>query len=304
MAIPCLESANMNCCQQLLLLVVALVPCVQGQSDGDVENSRKQLMTLYKILRTVALPSDDIDKDLPQEQRLVLLLPGKILSYDNFYPGDDYVRSLRGVDREAGYLEIPPRIMQNMFRLSDATPGLNPFRGADTGLSMSAIYRDIISSLDIKGFDELTANQKIRQKKSIEYLTERLSDPLNNSEITRLSLYRRYQEKYNDAREKMEKEIEAQRLSLPSLDYQVWFQREYPIMQSGVEGAYLEWLVFGDKENVELHKSRLDTSSPGLLLLEAKSALRSSGYTSLDRSQTVYPVSFVPGDWYKYLATR
>lgn len=304
MAIPCLESANMNCCQQLLLLAVALVPCVQGQSEGDVENSRKQLMTLYKILRTVALPSDDIDKDLPQEQRLVLLLPGKILSYDNFYPGDDYVRSLRGVDREAGYLEIPPRIMQNMFRLSDATPGLNPFRGADTGLSMSAIYRDIISSLDIKGFDELTANQKVRQKKSIEYLTERVSDPLNNSEITRLSLYRRYQEKYNDAREKMEKEIEAQRLSLPSLDYQVWFQREYPIMQSGVEGAYLEWLVFGDKENVELHKSRLDTSSPGLLLLEAKSALRSSGYTSLDRSQTVYPVSFVPGDWYKYLATR
>ena len=68
--------------------------------------------------------------------------------------------------------------------------------------------------------------------------------------------------KYNDAREKMEKDIEAQRSSLPSC--QIWFQREYPIMQSGVEGAYLEWLVFGVKENVELHKSRLDTSLPGL----------------------------------------
>ena len=62
--------------------------------------------------------------------------------------------------------------------------------------------------------------------------------------------------------------------------------------------------MFGDKEIVELHKSRLNTSSPGLLLLEAKSSLRSSGYTSLDRTQTVYPVSFVPGDWYKYLINR
>ncbi len=297
----------MNCYQKLLLLAVALVQCADGQqtpSRADVDASRTQLMALYKIIHNVALPSDDLDKDRPQEQRLVLLLPGKILSYDSYYPGDDYVKSLQGQDREAGYLEIPPRIMQNMFRLSDVVPGLNPFRGSDTGLSMSAIYRDIISSLDIKGFDELSANQKIRQKKSIEYLTERLRDPLNNAEITRLSLYRRYQEKYNDAREEMEKEIEAKRLSLPSLDYQVWFQREYPIMQSGVEGAYLEWLVFGDKENVELHKSRLDTSSPGLLLLEAKSSLRSSGYTSLDRTQTVYPVSFVPGDWYKYLVNR
>ena len=41
-------------------------------------------------------------------------------------------------------------------------------------------------------------------------------------------------------------------------------------MQSGVEGAYLEWLVFGDKENVELHKSRLDTSSPGPIATGSK----------------------------------
>ena len=75
----------------------------------------------------------------------------------------------------------------------------------------------------------------------------------------------------------------------------------YPVLQSEVEGAYLDWQVVGNKDIVELEKSRLDTSSPAVELLDAKSTLRASGFKSLDRTQTVYPVSFVPGDWYEEL---
>ena len=76
--------------------------------------------------------------------------------------------------------------------------------------------------------------------------------------------------------------------------------------QSKLDGAYLEWLVFGRKDEVESKWLQLDNTSPGfnLELREAKSALRASGVSSLDRTQTIYPVYFNPSDWYKYIMSR
>ena len=292
----------------LLLLVLLTVALVYGQEFGENSKADNQIAQLYKVLHDVALPSSDIDLDKPIEKRLVLLLPGKILSYSDYYPGEAYVRSLENQDPDARFVDIPPRIMENMFNLADVIPGIDPFNGYETGESLAAIYREIVGSMDIKNFEALSEAKKKRLSESITYLSTEVTDPEMRDPVTneflkiaRLELYSRYQQRYYEEKEEQERIIEQQRQSLTSSEYQLWFSQSFASLQSKVDAALLDWLVFGDKDNVELYRSRLDTSSAAIALLEAKSSLRSSEVTSLDRSQKIYPVTFVPGDWYQYI---
>ena len=284
-----------------ILLLIVETSIVQGQDAGATASN--QLIQLYKVIHSVALPSAG-DIEVPVTQRLALLLPGKVLNYFDYYPGDAYVAQQRLQDPNSRFQEIPPRISENMFKLSDIVPGLNPFAGSETGQSLATIYRDIVGQLTIRGFETLSENQKKQCMEASGYLLSKTEDPDTLQEVTRLSLYRKYQRRYNELRSTTENFIEGQRRNLSSIDYQYWFTRNYPSIQAEVDGAYIEWLVFGEKETIEIYLSRLGTNSPATALLEARSALRSSSRISLDRTQTIYPVTFSPSDWYRYIATE
>ena len=110
---------------------------------------------------------------------------------------------------------------------------------------------------------------------------------------------------YNLSRD-VENEIEAKRQEYEKepVKYQVWFQNNYPTMQTRLENAYMEWVVFGQKEIVEANKAKIDTSSIAAELQAAKVSLRSSGKIALDHTSTIYPVHFEPSNWYEYLRPR
>ena len=277
-----------------------------GSQNAAEQLSTGTLANLYTVIKNVALPppSADATGNEPTEQRLVMLMPGKVPSYYDYFPGDAYEAYLENPDY--GYTDqqvtIPPRVMENMFALADIIPGRYPLRGAETGESMALIYENILNKMEVEGFDKKTQAEKERYLTALTYLAEEISDPLNvTKNVTRFQLYRRSQELYNARRLEMEDTIDEMRKTLPGIEYERWFQRNFPTLKSHVEGAYTEWLIFGQKEIVELYKSYLDVESPGVNLEEARMALRASGLASLDRTRTVYPVSFVPGNWYRYL---
>ena len=192
--------------------------------------------------------------------------------------------------------------METMFALADIIPGVHAFRGAETGESMAIIYENILNTLEVQNFNLKTQEEKKRYVTAIDYLAKEIPDPLNVTQnVTRLQLYRRGQDLYNKRRLDMEDLIDSKRKELPQIEFELWFQRNYPTLNSQVEGAYTEWLIFGQKEIVELYKSYLDVESPGIDLEKARMALRASGVSALDRTRTIYPVSFVPSDWYRYL---
>ena len=282
---------------QLIVLVI-LFATSHGQPDDD-EESKMRLRQLYTVLRNIALPSAETGKVV--DKRFVLMMPGKVLSERDYYPGDAYVNFKKNPS-VGKYEEIPPVVMQRMFRLVDIIPGLDPMQGQESGERMSIIYRQILGDMNIKGIKHIAKDKKNLQKESIDFLLQAVKDPDDaKAEATRWDLYRRYEKVYNEKKREMEETIDSNRNGRTSVDYQLWFQRSYPILQAEVDGAYIDWLVKGKKNVVELYHSRLDTSSPGTLLLEAKSAMRSSGTVSLDRTETIYPVEYTPGDWFEYL---
>ena len=279
-----------------ILVAILLAKGVCGQEDAK-NRAENQLLHLYKILSSIASPGGTTGA-----QRLILSLPGKILNYNDYYPGNEYINSLNTDDPEARRVEIPRRVMQNMFRLADVVPSVNPFSSSDSGLSFSSIYRTLLSQMTVRGIDSLSVNKRKAHMQAIDYLSSTVKDPLaRNQETNRLTLYRKYRDLYNEMKLSNEKVIADRRAALPAAQFEEWFTQNYPALQSKLDGAYLEWLVFGRKDEVESKWLQLDNASPGLELLEAKSALRASGVSSLDRTQTVYPVYFNPSDWYKYI---
>lgn len=297
-------------CSQLLFLfqLLALLSLSSCAVSDDVLKeaaaSKDKLSKLYATIRGVAQPpvSSTATGNEVISSRLVLLLPGKIPNYYDYFPGDRYEASLEDPHHDGQQVPIPPRVMENMFKLADIIPGVYPLAGAESGESMATIYENILNQMEVKGFNEKTQQEKERYVTAIDYLAEELVDPLDiTKNVTRFQLYRRSEDLYNTKRLDMENTISEKRRTLPAIEYEHWFQRNYPSLNSLVEGAYTEWLIFGQKEIVELYKSYLDVQSPGIDLEEARMALRASGLSALDRTRTVYPVTFTPSNWYRYL---
>ena len=192
--------------------------------------------------------------------------------------------------------------MEKWFNLADVIPSPDPIVSKVTGRSLAGEYRSILSEIRFLGLQEQSQDVQHYYNQASRFLNSHVVDPEKVTvNVTRLALYERYRDQYNDRKLDMESQIEEKRRNLGSLDYELWFQRAYPSLQSRVESAHTKWLVFGQKELVELNIAYMDTGSSGQVVEKARAALRASGVESLDRTRTIYPVSFEPSDWYKYL---
>ena len=198
---------------------------------------------------------------------------------------------------------VPPHKMEKWFDLADVIPSANPLSGQDTGRSLANIYRQILEQTTITNLQEQGDLILALYNQAIGFLNEEVPDPENTeTNTTRLALYKKYKEEYDNRKLEMEDYIEMNRKKMQYIDYELWFQRHYPALVSKVETAYIRWLIFGQKEMCNIYITYLDNGASAKALEEARIVLRSAGVTSLDRTRTIYPVDFEPSDWYKYLA--
>ena len=209
---------------------------------------------------------------------------------------------MQNPDEGTKFAVVPPRTMEKWFDLADVIPSANPLSGQDTGRSLANIYRSILSQMTIKNLKEQGDRIQSLYNEAIGFLNKVMPHPEDlTRNTTRLALYNEYKEQYNDRRLNMENIILEKQQELESLKYQLWFQRSYPSLLAKVESAYVRWLIFGQKELCDIYITYLDTGSSAKILEEARVVLRAAGVTSLDRTRTIYPVSFEPSDWYRYL---
>ncbi len=268
------------------------------------DNSGKILTDLYITLRNIVFPKSPLS-DGVMNNRFVLLSPGKVLNYWDYYPGEDYEESLLRQNTSAPEVMIPPAVAEKWFDIADVMVGADPFSGGVSGKSMARAYETIVSQMDILGIQTKSTDAQARYNMARDYLIGQVSDPDNLTlNSTRLALYDRYLTQYTQLKLDMEESIADARRTRGAVEYELWFQRNYPSLNSRVEGAYTKFLTFGDKNVVELYKAYLDSASAGSEIEDARMSLRGSGVSSLDRTRTIYPVSFEPGNWYKYLLPK
>lgn len=269
----------------------------RSSSSDSVVYSTNTLARLYATIRNVAFPPGPaIVENEHISHRLVMLLPGKILHYYDYFPGDEEETKLNNGQE----MLLPPRVMENMFHLTDVTPGIYPLRGTESGESMSSIYSNVLQRMEVKGFIK---SIRRHSNKVMNLLKKEVTDPRNPSRLIPIfKLYRQLKDAHVLARLEMENLISDKRKELSPLKFEEWYQRYFPVLNSKVEGAFTE-LQMLQRNLHDDYRSELGVDLVGLDLEEAKVELRALALASLDRSRTVYPVSFVPANWYQYLAT-
>ena len=81
----------------LFLLSLALV---HGQNTADQEKdatgrSLDIVSGLYITLRNIAFPDHPLSNDKGVENRFLLLMPGKVLNYFDYFPGSEYTKFIQ-----------------------------------------------------------------------------------------------------------------------------------------------------------------------------------------------------------------
>ena len=291
----------------VIVVAVSLLLLHQGccesseQRAESVKKSGEVLTDLYITLRNLAFPRSPLSTG-SVSNRFVLLSPGKVLNYLDYYPGQDYEESLLKQNLSVPEATVPPAVMEKWFDIADVMVGADPFSGGVSGKSMATAYETILSQIKLLGLETKTNEAQAKYNMALAYLTQVVADPDNlTMNATKLSLYERYQLQYADSKLEMEEEIQERRRTSSAIDFELWFQRNYASLNAKVESAYMKWLTFGEKDLVEIYKAYLDSTSSGAEVEKARMSLRASGVTSLDRTRTIYPVSFEPSNWYRYL---
>ena len=274
-------------CRQLSLVLICCIgaevanAAPQGSDDARTkavadDKSSDILADLYVVLRNVAFPRSPYSTNGDTYSRFVLMSPGQVLNYYDYYPGNEYAASHKTKNTTAPEALVPPSVMEKWFDISDVVVS-GDLNGGTTGKQLSVIYETILSQMSIKNFKTLYQDAEAKYNEAKKYLTEPVQNPVNLTEnTTRMFLYSFYQEEYAQRRLDMEEAINTAQRQSGSLEYELWFQRNYKLLNARVENAYTKWLVFGQKDLVELYKSYMDSTSAGAELEDARITLRAS----------------------------
>ena len=87
-------------CIWILAVLVSWVHCQETTEDQRTqasENARQTTAALYDLLRGIAFPqSPTLDTHATNEDnRFILLMPGKVLNYFDYYPGKEYTKFIQ-----------------------------------------------------------------------------------------------------------------------------------------------------------------------------------------------------------------
>lgn len=256
---------------------------------------------LFTALHDMALPRFTDDSGIPMTERFILLQPGKVLNYYDYCPSGNLQPNER--DR------VPPPLLppdENAFMLTDKLPAPNPLGGGLTGKSLSIIYHDILYAIDTSAPNLNSLNAEYRT--AMDFLETEVTDPKDptSEKIPRFELYHRYEMEYYDTVSTVKRWIDNNKTAMNAKyeDYVTWHHNNYDTLMAHVSAAYSQWLVNGQKSEVEEKIAIVDTRSARKEIQEAKRALKNGELPSMDGGSVYYPVHLEPANWYEYLLAR
>ncbi|KAG6908104.1 hypothetical protein DXG01_006142 [Tephrocybe rancida] len=245
----------------------------------------------------------------PREQFFTVMVPGKVVNFADYSEGFDS-------DGNQTAPILPTVTELNQAILCDDMPTLSPVQLGPTGKSVARSYDAAISKLvpaeytgstvgvDVKDPNSLTEDEA-RYKKAMEWLT--FADPANKGK-TRIDVYTEKQRDYtnvveqktkafNDALQLVKDDPRNNTIPLQRAAYDVWVSEHARTFRNLMQGAYMDWVVSGKKEEVEYWFSIVDRDSAMARVEASKSAMRMAVVQDTDGSVEYQKVRLEPSDW-------
>ncbi|KAJ4189980.1 hypothetical protein NW767_011478 [Fusarium falciforme] len=148
----------------------------------------------------------------------------------------------------------------------------------------------------------------IEQKQPSEHV-KALRDPLQTPKIPRIDLYQKLLDTYEAERFRWAQFKNDSRPDDNATQdrwnaYDRLLTTYAPVIDAKLEGLWSVLLVRGQYHRVKKYISYLDIETASESLQRAKESLRASVTRSIDDTEDIYPVSFTPNNWAKYLSTN
>ncbi len=258
------------------------------------------------------------------KQLFVMEFPGRVLNEAAYaYDCDGHFYNLK---KPQTVLEDEFRISNDMYDISVASiKPEDPDSEASSaeyaqiiagpqGLKMSEMYIQSLNTL-VPRWDmskDLIADQaKIRK-----WLDEEVEDTIDGERVkcSRIELFVKLNERYlnkkadwewlkNDLLVKGKAKAAEDGNNNALENYAKWLANEAPVAQAEIDNYFADLIMRGYYHEVKGHLAYLDVSSLSEHMYEAKSSLRHSSMSSLDETETIYPVNMQPNDWFRALNT-
>lgn len=212
-------------------------------------------------------------------------------------------------------LTKPQPVTEAEFRLSNGLLDVSPIVAGPNGKQLSTSYETALNRFT-PGYpeaqvqyqsDKETLRAWLLEEVSGEYLDDsKTMQPMKGS---RIEIYTILNQRYLDAvsawdESKTARMEAAQGAGDGALDeYARWLAETAPAVEAGLEAKFADLLVKGYYHEIRSALATLDVESVGESLEKAKTSMRASGMSSLDETETIYPVQFQPQDWFKGLST-
>ena len=275
----------------LFILIQADSACRQKTLQRDIYISLHDVITRYCI-------------EYPEKQHVDLLPLSLRLDYDDFNPGK--------ASRFATARMLPVKVIENALPLVDkifptgATvqpkPSANHYRFNSLSSTFEFILAQMMALPSL--LDNLT---KLETQKK--YLQEPVPNPelvvQNKADLPRYMLYDYYRSLYFKEKEEKETQIASHKESLTQDDYEKWGIKVLPTLESNVDAAFLKWVIFGHKTEVEQTLLSFDIDTHEDRLMSTRALFKSMAvFSERHPHKTVYPFRFEPKNWYQVLNTK
>ena len=235
-----------------------------------------------------------------EQQLFTLEFPGRVLDEATYTYDADSIYSL---------LTKPQIIAEQEFRLANDLFDVARITGGPNGKKLAATYETALNMFIPAFSSAVFEKDKARLR---QWLMERVEEAVEGTPLTetRMERYNRLNKAYLQERDQWEQtkndRLRAARdagTEYAMEEYSRWLASEAPVQEAKIENLFADVVVSGYYHEVRSYLGYLDVKSPAELLDEAKSRLRLTGLSSLDESETIYPVQFQPADWFKSLST-
>ncbi|GLB44716.1 hypothetical protein LshimejAT787_1800530 [Lyophyllum shimeji] len=234
------------------------------------------------------------------------MIPGKVVNLADYDKGFD-------ADGNQTTAILPTVTQLNQAILCDDMPVLAPVQLGPTGKSVARSYDAALSKLipagttvgiEVKDPKQLT-EEEARYKKAMDYLTSR--HPHRHT-MTRVEVYTEKQRLYTQAveaktrafREALDKAMDDPRyisLEQKQQAFNEWVQENARTYRNSMQGAYMDWVVSGLKEEVEYWFAVVDRDTAMARVEASKEAMRAAVVQDPDGAVEYQTVRLTPPNW-------
>eukprot|EP00808_Paulinella_micropora_P022758 g2675.t1 len=278
----------------------------------------------FRISATTTTPPDEIGGFSQVEEEFAKLPFPDQLYYklNNLFGNDDTLLTMEWpgrvldmksfqyniTDAYSGYLK-PVAVRDAEFSLCDELFPAAQITGGPLGSGLAMMYSLVLGELTER-IDYPSGAYKARRLQVIQKLQELHKGPDGNLQTLR-AIHEYWLNRYVQVKGTLQAELNDRKQLGREMEYEDDKHELFdsiPILndkvQAQLNAAWKDLIIQGRHHEVMSLLSILDAASPGQLLQETKDRMRNTGQSSLDGTETTYPVWMQPRDWHMSLTSN